>query len=114
MSQQSARAAWSKSSGDAEGSKPEAHGTIRANSTPAHGSESQKKSYGAVASTPSQGGANAAGKDSSNCDDALGTPGKFHGSQGEVKEKSGEGLAEVKKQQGEITDKYPKTSIGYN
>lgn len=114
MSQQSARAAWQKSNGDAEGSKPDAHGTVRPAVSISRGSESQKKSYGAVASTPSQGGTNPAGKDSNNCDDALGAPGKHRGSQGEVKEKSGEGLAEVKKQYGEITDKYPKTSIGYN
>jgi len=114
MSQQSARAKWQASNGDAEGSKPEAHGTLRPAESISYGSDSQKKSYGAKGSDPSQGGTNAAGKDSANCDDALGNPNKHHGSQGEVKVVSGKGPAAVKKQVGEIDAKYPATSAGYN
>jgi len=71
------------------------------------------KAYDQVA-VPSQGGTIGAGKDSANCDDALGQPGKHHGSQDEVKVVSGKGPAAAKKQVGEITAKYPDSSAGYN
>jgi len=93
MSQQSARAKWQASNGDAEGSKPDAHGTLRPAVAIFYGSDSQKKSYGAKGSDPSMGGANAAGKDSANCDDALGNPGKHHGVFVQAVEVSGRGPA---------------------
>src|ERR1700682_524378 len=93
MSQQSARAKWQGAKGDAEGSKPDAHGTLRPAESIAYGADSQNKSYGAKGSDPSQGGQNGAGKDSSNCDDALGNPGKHRGSASEAKEVSGKGPA---------------------
>jgi len=93
MSQQSARAKWQASNGDAEGSKPEAHGTIRPPASLPYGCESEKKSYGAIASTPSMGGANDDGKDSANCDDALGHPGKHHGEHVQATVTSGRGPA---------------------
>lgn len=114
MSQQSARAAWIKSNGDDIYVPAETAGILRPTATPVHGCESQKKAYGAKGSDPSAGGANAPGKDSSNCDDALGNPGKHRGSAGQAKEVSGEGPKEVKKQNGEIDAKFPATSAGYN
>jgi hypothetical protein len=93
MSQQSARAKWQASNGDAEASKPDAHGTVRPPASLAYGSDSQKKAYGAMASTPSMGGENKAGKDSANCDDALGNPGKHHGGHVQATVTSGRGPA---------------------
>jgi hypothetical protein len=100
MSQQSARAKWQASNGDVEGSKPDGHGTLRPAQSIHYGSDSQKKSYGAKGSDPSMGGENGAGKDSSNCDDALGTPSKHRGSASEAKVVSGKGPAAAKKQLG--------------
>jgi hypothetical protein len=62
--------------------------------------ESARKPYMGNEAAPSHGGANRAGKDSVNCDDALGQPGKHHGSQGEVKVQEGKGPAAAKKQVG--------------
>ena len=53
-----------------------------------------------VAAAPSAGGTVRPGKDSANCDDALGNPSKHRGSQGETKVVSGRGPAAAKKQLG--------------
>ncbi|SRR5260370_32596502 len=51
-----------------------------------------------VAAVPSAGGTHRAGKDPANCDDALGNPGRHHGSQQETKVVSGRGPAAAEKQ----------------
>jgi len=53
-----------------------------------------------VASVPSSGGTVRAGKDSANCDDSRGNPGKHHGEASQAKAVSGRGIAAAKKQVG--------------
>jgi hypothetical protein len=74
---------------DSEYENPQGPATTRAS----------KRSDGQAA-VPSAGGQNRAGKDSTNCDDALGNPGKHHGSASEAKAVSGRGPAAAKRQVG--------------
>jgi hypothetical protein len=73
------------------------------------------KSSDGVAAVPTAGGNVRAGKDVSDPCDAHGNPEKHHGGPAEeAKVVSGRGPAAAKKQVGEITAKYPKSSAGYN